>query len=338
MSATLPVKPSVTIVGRHFFIRSRPSTLPMKSMPGAMTNSCASLRSVSPLPGSLTDGQQPDGRALDAEAVAGVDGAMVANWAPATRPVLRSWRRRRAGCSGVRRDRDRGGNGRAVDALPRPMRSSADAIVAPVLPGRHHCAPCRHVRLGSTHERGVFLRRTPWERHRPSRSLRVNRREIATTLRAPRARRATLEYPAQRRRAPARISPGDRSPPIASTAIRQHGSLAAQPTSTASAVLYQPQLGHTVCGSFSGAPRADAATGRPASTRQLQWLRVFIFDFFFLGTASGTPESDEGTLPSAHGYERLAARDRRLATCNGCQLAGCCPDFATHPVPPSACR
>jgi hypothetical protein len=51
--------------------------------------------------------------------------------------------------------------------------------------------------------------------------------------------------------------------------------------------LYQPHDGHTVCGSFAalhlGHTLRDGAASFHAPAR---WLRVFIFDFFFLGTAT----------------------------------------------------
>jgi hypothetical protein len=51
--------------------------------------------------------------------------------------------------------------------------------------------------------------------------------------------------------------------------------------------LYHPQVGQTVCGSFALAQRGqmlrDGAASFHAPARR---LRVFIFDFFFLGTAT----------------------------------------------------
>ena len=50
--------------------------------------------------------------------------------------------------------------------------------------------------------------------------------------------------------------------------------------------LYQPQVWHTVCGNLAAAQRGqvlrDGALRRHEPAR---WLWVFIFDFFFFGTA-----------------------------------------------------
>ena len=51
--------------------------------------------------------------------------------------------------------------------------------------------------------------------------------------------------------------------------------------------LYTPHDGHTVCGSFAlpqlGQRLRAGASNFHAAAR---WLRVFIFDFFFFGTAT----------------------------------------------------
>ena len=59
--------------------------------------------------------------------------------------------------------------------------------------------------------------------------------------------------------------------------------------------LYQPHEAHTVCGSLAAAQRGqmlrDGALRRHDPAR---WLWVFIFDFFFLGTATrGLPYLNE---------------------------------------------
>ncbi len=60
-----------------------------------------------------------------------------------------------------------------------------------------------------------------------------------------------------------------------------------QPTSTATRSLYQPQDGQTVCGSFAAAQRGHTLrAGAPSFQAPARWLRVFILDFFFLGTAT----------------------------------------------------
>ena len=51
--------------------------------------------------------------------------------------------------------------------------------------------------------------------------------------------------------------------------------------------LYQPQDGHTVCGSFAAAQRGQTLRAGAARRHDpARWLWVFIFDFFFLGTAT----------------------------------------------------
>jgi len=56
---------------------------------------------------------------------------------------------------------------------------------------------------------------------------------------------------------------------------------------TATRPLYQPQVPHTVCGIFAALQRGqvlrEGASRRHAEARR---LRVFIFDIFFLGTAT----------------------------------------------------
>ena len=71
---------------------------------------------------------------------------------------------------------------------------------------------------------------------------------------------------------------------------RQHVSSARQLTSTATRSLYQPHDGHTVCGSLAAAQRGQMLRdGAPSFHAPARWLRVFDFDFFFLGTAIRTP-------------------------------------------------
>jgi hypothetical protein len=68
---------------------------------------------------------------------------------------------------------------------------------------------------------------------------------------------------------------------------RQHRECVDHPTSTATRSLYQPQAGHTVCGSLAAAQRGHTLRGGADSFHApARWLRVFIFDFFFLGTAT----------------------------------------------------
>ncbi len=61
----------------------------------------------------------------------------------------------------------------------------------------------------------------------------------------------------------------------------------AQSTVTATRPLYQPQVPHTVCGILAAAQRGHVLR-EGALRRQLEArrMRVFDFDFFFLGTAT----------------------------------------------------
>jgi hypothetical protein len=60
-----------------------------------------------------------------------------------------------------------------------------------------------------------------------------------------------------------------------------------QSTETATRPLYQPQVPHTVWGNLAALQRGhvlrDGATRRQLEARR---MRVFDFDFFFLGTAT----------------------------------------------------
>lgn len=57
-------------------------------------------------------------------------------------------------------------------------------------------------------------------------------------------------------------------------------------TSTACRPLYQPQVGHTVCGTFAALQRGQTLRAVEPSFQLLaRRLRVFDFDFFFFGTA-----------------------------------------------------
>jgi hypothetical protein len=85
--------------------------------------------------------------------------------------------------------------------------------------------------------------------------------------------------------------------------------------------LYQPQAGHTVCGSLAAAQRGHTLREGAASFQlPARRLRVFDFDFFFLGTAMMTPGNGEGASLGTNSYKTLAARrpwllpaDRRIA-------------------------
>src|SRR5687767_7880960 len=81
-----------------------------------------------------------------------------------------------------------------------------------------------------------------------------------------------------------------------------------QPTSTATRSLYHPQEGHTVCGSFAALHRGHTLRDGAASFHApARWLRVFIFDFFFLGTATVV-------LPGRNGLRHVSGRQRHSTT------------------------
>lgn len=67
---------------------------------------------------------------------------------------------------------------------------------------------------------------------------------------------------------------------------------AATQTSTATRFLYQPQLGHTVCGNLAEPHRGQRLrAGEPSFQAPARWLRVLDFDFFFFGTATAIVSS-----------------------------------------------
>ncbi len=207
----------------------------------------------------------------------------------------------------------------------RPMRSSADAIVAPVLPAETMALalPVAH-RLGGAHERGVLLATHACAAivvHRDDLGRRDQRRVGRRTFEP--GRTDEHDGDAQRRPprgAPARISPGARSPPIASTAIGSMCRVLGDRVSRrrpATRSLYQPHEGHTVCGSFGGAAaRARAAGGAPSFHAPARWLRDFDLRLLLLGNSHGrTPGQTALRRLSAGGADaatRLIAPARRL--------------------------
>jgi hypothetical protein len=73
---------------------------------------------------------------------------------------------------------------------------------------------------------------------------------------------------------------------MASTAM---GSISVErdQTSTATRFLYQPQALHTVWGNLAEPQRGHRLRdGAPSFQAPARWLRDFIFDFFFFGTAT----------------------------------------------------
>ena len=76
---------------------------------------------------------------------------------------------------------------------------------------------------------------------------------------------------------------------------RVGGTGVGQPTSTATRSLYHPHDEHTVCGSLAAPHRGHTLrAGAPSFQAPARWLRVFIFDFFFLGTATGISLDEMG--------------------------------------------
>ena len=120
-------------------------------------------------------------------------------------------------------------------------------------------------------------------------------------------------------RAPATISPGAWSPPMASTAtgsMASVGTAAQALTSMATRSLYQPQVGHTVCGSLALPQRGQTLrAGRRASRRRRGGCAVFDFDFFFLGTAIVVSAGRTGCC-------RLAGRRTAIVATSAAMPAG----------------
>ena len=181
--------------------------------------------------------------------------------------------------------------------LIRPIRSSAEAIVAPVLPAEiiaprdRREPPRRHGRASSPScggRPGGVLVHADDLAGRDQREVAV---DAVETGRADEddgdARRSTAWC------APARISPGALSPPIASTAIGSIGSAGIGRSGSDVddvAVLVPPaRRAHRVRQLGLAAARAQAARRGVELPGGSRWLRVFIFDFFFLGTATWSP-------------------------------------------------
>jgi len=71
------------------------------------------------------------------------------------------------------------------------------------------------------------------------------------------------------------------------TPLPSHDDEPAQPTSTATRFLYHPHEGHTVWGRLEAPHRAHTLReGAESFHAEARPLRVFDFDFFFLGTAT----------------------------------------------------
>ena len=230
-SVTLPVKPSVMMTSALRRATSRPSTLPAKPFTSA-NNSDARLRNASPLPGSSPfESNAIDGsatprrtrayaRASSAHSTShSGSGSTVAP--PSTSSCIRS--------------SPNTGSGTAIAGrwtpLIRPNRKSAAAIVAPVLPAPTIAAarPSRTASAASTID-DRFLARTAAAGSSSmaitSGASRISTpaggcpsgRCAASTSAGPTSRMPTA-HASTAFSAPATISAGARSPPIASIAI-----------------------------------------------------------------------------------------------------------------------
>ena len=209
--------------------------------------------------------------------------------------------------AGVRPRRGRGVamHGRTTPGR-RPIRSSAEAIVAPVLPAETmaHALPSRTSSAARTSEES-FLRRTP-----PAGSSSMAMTSVQATSGSPmvsptRSGGPTRATPtpcsSKARRAPSTTSAGALSPPTASTRDGERGErLRRWPLAPAAQVSRPRPLGDPCTSHSSGTPRAASwppgSAGRrcaPAGTsRQAAawWERPFALDFFFFGTAiDGSP-------------------------------------------------
>ena len=179
--------------------------------------------------------------------------------------------------------------GRATP-LMRPMRSSAAAIVAPVLPALdHRVGRARRARASAAaHDRRVLLACAPRaaarrpsrrpRRRRPARRPRAACRPGAAARSRPRARRAgrdvELRRPRRARRRRSRSGPGRRPSrrarrPVSVMSRHRRRSRArralTRPRSTWRP-RYQPQLPHTMCGSFAAPQFGQSERGGRVET------------------------------------------------------------------------
>src|ERR1700722_18460300 len=222
----------------------------------------------------------------------------------------------------------------------RPMRSNADAMVAPVLPAdtMAEALPSRTSSATRTREES-FFRRTP-----PAGSSSMPMTSVQGTNSRPKVSptrsggpTSTMPTPcsSEARRAPSTISPGARSPPMASTATGSVASVSglgrsprrlksvdldrlAAPVPAAAGADHVGSLGRL-------AVRAHAAGGQVQTPRPSQMAAALGLGLLLLGDGhGGTPTIDsgagalsDGAGPGATGYRstsRLAPRGSRGAT------------------------
>ena len=228
LSATLPVKPSVTMTSAMPAKKSRPSTLPTNSNPAAGAvgqQGVGLLHQRAALGLLLADRQQGHPGLVDAVALAGEGRAHLGELHQHGRACTRRWPPSRAGRSA----RGRPGSGIGVAMAgrmtlgSRPMRSSAEAMAAPVLPAETMAMarPSRTASAARTSEES-FFRRTPWagSSSMPMTSLAAMSGSSRCHPSRPGGptRTTSMSVFSATWRAPATISSGARSPPMASTA------------------------------------------------------------------------------------------------------------------------
>jgi hypothetical protein len=186
----------------------------------------------------------------------------------------------------------------------RPIRSSAAATAAPVLPALTMADACPSLTASAARTTDEsFLRRTA----AAGSSSIATISDAGSTSRLPVSPSAsgwptsTTGMPccSTAWRAPATISAGPRSPPMASTAIGREvtapaGGIGARARSRRQSTMmacrppYQPQFAHTTGGIFAFRHWGQVLRGGAARCQALvRRLRLLAFDVFFLGTAIG---------------------------------------------------
>ena len=304
LRATLPVKPSVTTTSTSSVMRSRPSTLPTKVAPVEPIQRRVGQQRVGLLDQRvalgrlLADRQQADPRAWRCRSGRGRRRRPSGRTARATRAGTRRWRRRRAAPSGVPPGTGIGVAMAGRDTpLMRPMRSRARGHGGAGVAGADHGRGLAVAhRLGRPHERGVL--------HAPHARAGVGvhgddlgrRDDLEAAGVAELVGPADEQRPGRRARrrpagAPATISPGAWSPPIASTATGSidacgHRRRASVDVDGLAAVVPAAVAAHDVgqLGRRRSAGRCCAAGPRGVQA-EARRLRLFAFEVFFLGTA-----------------------------------------------------
>src|SRR5579875_1192314 len=227
LSRTLPVKPSVTITSTMSLIRSRPSTLPTKETSGPpsplASRAWVSLTSRLPLDGSSPMESRP------------MRGSAMPNWwRTYTAPMRANWTSHGGVHSALAPASTMvvgvvPGTGMGVamagraTPLSRPMRSRALAMVAPVLPAltMAQALPSRTASAARTNDESFLIRTLDAGSSCMSMTWRQasTGRPPVSPIRSGSPTRSTgRPSSSDACRAPATISAGARSPPMASTA------------------------------------------------------------------------------------------------------------------------